>query len=89
MEPLYIYLSAVNIAAFSIMGIDKHKAQRKKWRVSEKSIFILGLMGGALGVLLGMNIFHHKTKHLKFTLGIPAVLVLNIIMLSYLLQKFK
>lgn len=87
MEILYIYLIAVNAAAFAIMGIDKYKAQRNKWRIRESSIFVMGFIGGALGVLLAMYVFRHKTKHLKFKLGIPAVLVLNIIVLSYLLQK--
>lgn len=89
MKALQIYLIAVNIIAFIIMGIDKYKAQRHKWRISETSIFVVGLIGGGLGVLFGMGFFHHKTKHLKFTLGIPIEVILNIVMFGYLLQKLK
>ena len=89
MKVLQIYIVIVNIAAFVIMGIDKYKAQRHKWRISETSIFVAGLVGGGLGVIIGMSFFHHKTKHLKFTLGIPMVVILNIVMFGYLLQKLK
>lgn len=89
MKVLLIYIFVINIAALAIMGIDKHKAHRHKWRISENSIFVVGLMGGGLGVLLGMNLFHHKTKHLKFTLGIPLVLLVNIVIFGYLMQKLK
>lgn len=87
MKALLVYLIAVNIVAFLIMGIDKYKAQRHKWRISELSIFTVGFAGGGLGIFLGMVFFHHKTKHLKFTLGIPFILLLNIIMFGYLFQK--
>ena len=89
MKVLQIYLIAVNIIAFAIMAIDKYKAQRHKWRISELSIFTIGIIGGGLGVLLGMSTFHHKTKHLKFTVGIPVVLILNIVMFGYIVQKLK
>lgn len=89
MKAILIYLIIVNITAFTIMGIDKYKAHKHKWRISERSIFIIGLIGGGLGVLFGMGFFHHKTKHLKFTLGIPVVVILNISMFGYLLQKLK
>lgn len=87
MRLLVFYLPAVNIAAFLAMGIDKYKAQRHKWRISEASLFILGLIGGGIGVYAGMGFFHHKTKHLKFTIGIPLVIILNITLLWYLLQR--
>lgn len=89
MKALQIYILLVNIVAFLIMGIDKHRAQRNKWRISESSIFAVGIIGGGLGILLGMRFFHHKTKHLKFTLGIPVEVILNIVMFGYILQKLK
>lgn len=89
MKALQIYILLVNIAAFLIMGIDKHRAQRNKWRISESSIFAAGIIGGALGIYFGMSFFHHKTKHLKFTLGIPMEVILNIVMFGYILQKLK
>lgn len=88
MRILSFYMAAVNIAAFLAMGIDKYRAQRHKWRISEASLFILGLAGGGIGAFAGMGMFHHKTKHLKFTLGIPLITILNIIMFGYLLQRF-
>jgi uncharacterized membrane protein YsdA (DUF1294 family) len=87
MKALFLYIAAVNIIAFLIMGIDKYKAQRHQWRISEANIFLIGLFGGGLGVLLGMSMFHHKTKHLKFTIGIPLVVALNIICFWYFLHK--
>ena len=89
MKTLIIYLMIVNIVAFAAMGTDKYRAQRNKWRISETSIFVLGLIGGGTGILFGMRFFHHKTKHLKFTLGIPAVVMINAVMLGYILQKLK
>lgn len=87
MRSLVLYMAALNIVAFLAMGIDKYKAQRHKWRISEASLFVLGLIGGGIGVYVGMGLFHHKTKHLKFTIGIPLVIILNITMLWYLLQR--
>lgn len=87
MKIILAYLAAINIAAFLVMGADKHKAKCHKRRISERSIFILGFVGGSLGVLLGMSIFHHKTRHLKFTIGIPLILLLNIMMLVYLMKS--
>ncbi len=89
MKILVFYLIAVNIAAILIMGIDKHRSRRNKWRISEKSIFITGVAGGGLGVIFGMVLFRHKTRHLKFTLGVPLIVILNIVTVSYLVQRFK
>lgn len=89
MKALLLYIAIVNIIALLVMRIDKYKAQRHQWRISEASIFLVGLLGGGFGVLLGMNIFHHKTKHLKFTIGIPVVIALNIISFWYFLQMLR
>lgn len=89
MEPLKIYLIVVNMVSFIIMGIDKYRAQTNKWRISEKSIFMLGIIGGGIGILLGMRAFRHKTRHRSFVIGIPIIVILNIFMFGYLLQNFK
>lgn len=89
MKILVVYLVIVNLAAFMVMGIDKHKAHRHQWRISERNLFVMGVIGGGPGVLLGMSFFHHKTRHLKFTLGIPLVVILNILMFGYLVQRLK
>ena len=73
-----IYLAAINIAAFFLYGIDKWKAQRNKWRVTEATLIWIAAAGGSIGALLGMKIWHHKTKHNKFRFGLPAILILQL-----------
>ena len=80
MKPwLILYLLAVNITAFALFGADKRKARRNAWRISEKALFLSAVLGGSLGAMIGMRVFHHKTKHWYFVFGIPAILVLQII----------
>ena len=76
---LFYYLIAVNVLAFSLMGIDKSKARRGAWRIPEKVLFLSAVVGGSVGALLGMFAFRHKTKHLRFVLGLPAILLLQLI----------
>lgn len=75
---LLLYLAAINVAAFSLYGIDKWKAQRNKWRVTEARLLSVALLGGSVGALLGMKIWHHKTKDNKFRFGLPAILILHL-----------
>ena len=70
---LIIYLIGINIVTFLIYGIDKWKARRGKWRIPEDTLIWLAIAGGSIGALLGMYLFHHKTQHKKFTLGIPPL----------------
>lgn len=79
-----IYLLCMNILGFSVMGADKSKAKRGLWRVPEKTIFLIAALGGSGGVWLGMYTFRHKTRHLTFTVGIPLVMILQVILLFYL-----
>ncbi len=74
---LLLYLFIINLFAFSIMGIDKYKAKKSKWRIREKTFFIISIIGGALGSLLGMVVFRHKTQHKSFYIGIPLLYLLN------------
>ena len=76
---LIVYLLLINIAAFALFGADKRKARRGDWRISEKALFLSAVLGGSLGAMIGMRVFHHKTKHWYFVFGIPAILVLQII----------
>ena len=76
---LIVYLLLINIAAFALFGADKRKARRNAWRISEKALFLSAVLGGSLGAMIGMRLFHHKTKHWYFVIGIPAILVLQII----------
>ena len=72
------YLAAINLVTFFVYGIDKRKARKGQWRVPEKTLFLLPLLGGSLGGILGMKAFHHKTKHWYFRWGLPAILVLQL-----------
>ena len=73
-----IYLAVINIAAFAVFGVDKWRAARDQWRVQERTVFILALLGGSIGAVLGMHVFHHKTRKWYFRFGIPAILILQI-----------
>lgn len=75
---ILIYLAVINIDAFFLYGIDKWKAQRNKWRVTEARLLWIAVAGGSIGALLGMKIWHHKTKHNKFRFGLPAILILHL-----------
>ena len=79
MKYLLVYLVIVNAAGFLFMLIDKRKAQKNLWRISERTLMGTAVAGGSLGVLLGMHTFRHKTKHLKFTIGVPVILAVQIL----------
>lgn len=81
-----LYLLIINIAGFAAMGVDKQKARKQQWRIPEKRLFLCGLIGGALGVWLGMRIWHHKTKHRSFTVGIPLLFVFNLFLFSAIIR---
>jgi len=85
MTLLYLYLIVINAAGFGIMLADKRKAKKKAWRIPEATLMGIAALGGSLGCLLGMYTFRHKTKHLKFTLGVPALLLLQILLLQKIL----
>ena len=81
---LLVWLAAVNVVTFAVYGIDKAKAKRGAWRVPERTLFLLPLLGGSLGALLGMKVFHHKTKHWYFVWGIPLILLAQIALAIWL-----
>ena len=81
---LLYYLLLINIIAFIIIYIDKQKAIKHKWRIRESTLFLISIIGGSLGTLIGMYTFRHKTKHIKFTLGIPFILIVQILLIYYL-----
>lgn len=74
----------LNGLGFFIMGYDKLKAKTGSWRIQERSLLLIAFAGGAIGVFLGMKVFHHKTRHLSFTIGLPLLVVINLIMLVLL-----
>lgn len=71
---LWGYFATVNLTAFVLMGVDKRRARRRAWRISEKTLFLFPLLGGAAGGTAGMLLFHHKTRHWYFRYGFPALL---------------
>lgn len=81
---LIYYLLAINAVAFIVYGIDKYKAKKAKWRISEATLLLLALLGGSIGAWMGMKVWHHKTMHKKFKYGIPAILLIQIALMAYL-----
>ena len=75
---LIIYFVIINIVGFALMGIDKKRAVKKLWRIPESTLFIIALIGGSIGSIIGMRVFHHKTRHWYFAYGMPAILFLQI-----------
>lgn len=78
------YLAAVNLVTLALYGIDKVRARRGKWRIPEKTLLLLPLLGGSVGALAGMHLFHHKTQHWYFRWGIPAMLLLQLALAAWL-----
>ncbi|MCR6513807.1 MAG: DUF1294 domain-containing protein [Clostridium sp.] len=80
---IYLYLVIINIVGFLSMYIDKRKAKKHEFRISENTLMLIALIGGSVGSLIGMNIFRHKTKHIKFSIGIPLILLLQLVFIMY------
>ncbi|MGP4108355.1 DUF1294 domain-containing protein [Virgibacillus sp. L01] len=81
---IILFLIGVNAIAFILMGIDKKKAIRHKYRIPERTFWGLAILGGAIGALLGMKRYRHKTKHRLFVIGMPTLIVIHIILFVYL-----
>ena len=88
MKYILAYLLIVNAVAFLLMLIDKIKAKKNRWRIKESTLMLWAAIGGSIGALAGMYTFRHKTLHRKFTIGIPAILALQIAAVVYILYKF-
>ena len=78
LQLLLLWLAVANVTAFAVMGIDKRRAKRGDWRISEKGLFLPAVLGGSIGAILGMRHFRHKTKHWYFKWGLPALLVVQL-----------
>lgn len=83
-----IYLVTINLIGLLIMYIDKRKAKYGRWRIPEKTLLLVAMLGGSIGTITGMYIFRHKTQKLKFTLGFPTILISEIVIIIYLLLKY-
>lgn len=82
-----IYLILMNLIGFALMGIDKYKAKKHLWRIPEKTLFLSSVLGGSIGTLAGMYVFHHKTKHWYFVIGMPAILIIQSGLYFYLATR--
>lgn len=89
MEWLIIYLASINIIGFFAMGIDKKRAQKKRWRIPEKTLFAMAILGGGLGVWLGMYMFRHKTKHDYFVKIVSVVMIIQVALLFVFLWRME
>ena len=83
---ILLWLAGLNLLAFLLCGIDKWQAKKGRWRIPEKTLFLSALLGGSIGLLLGMKVFRHKTKHKSFTIGVPAILVLQLGLAAWVLM---
>ena len=84
---IFIYLVAINVVTFFMYGIDKWKAKRSTWRIREATLLGMAVIGGSIGAWLGMRVWHHKTMHKKFQLGIPLIIVVQIALVIWIISK--
>ena len=87
MEEIICYLLAVNIATVLLYGIDKYKAKKSKWRISEATLLTMAAIDGSIGAWAGMRLWHHKTMHKMFKYGIPVIIILQVALAVYLLTN--
>ena len=85
---ILLYLLLINAAGFILMLVDKFKAKKNLWRIPEATLMTVAALGGSIGSLLGMYIVRHKTRHIKFTVGIPAILILQIALVLFIIFNF-
>ncbi len=81
---LILYFIIMNLVGFILMGIDKKRAIKHAFRIPEATLFIVAVIGGSIGSIIGMHVFHHKTRHWYFVFGMPAILILQIICFLFL-----
>lgn len=86
MDELILYLVTINAVTFLAYGLDKQKAKQNRWRIPEKVLLGLAALGGSVGAFVGMHAFHHKTKKLKFSVGVPVIFVLQLAVLVYFIS---
>ena len=84
LREILIYLGVINTIGFLSMGIDKFKAKQGMWRTKEKTLFVIAMIGGSVGSIIGMYTFRHKTKHNSFVFGFPIILIAQIVIVCYL-----
>lgn len=83
MNALICYIFVINLVSFMMFGIDKYKARRGQWRISEATLLAVAAIGGSIGAWMGMKVWHHKTLHSKFRYGVPIMLLVHIALMAY------
>lgn len=83
LKNIVIYIIIINITGFLAMFIDKKKAEYGKWRIKENTLFMIAMLGGGIGILAGMYKFRHKTQKPQFVIGVPSILILEILLILY------
>lgn len=83
-----IYLAIINVVTFFIYGVDKWKAKKSMWRIRETALLGLAVLGGSIGAWLGMKVWHHKTLHKKFRYGVPAIIIVQLAIIGYILYEY-
>lgn len=83
---LLVYFTAMNIAGLCLMGLDKYKAKKHAFRIPESTLFIVAIIGGSIGCIIGMYAFRHKTRHWSFVYGMPAILLIQLAVLFAVLN---
>ena len=82
---LLAYIVVINVIGLALMGIDKAKARKRAWRIPEATLFLIALVGGSLGTTVGMRVFRHKTLHWYFVFGMPAILIVQILLILFVI----
>ena len=77
------YIVVINLVSFMMFGIDKYKARRGQWRISEATLLAVAAIAGSIGAWMGMKVWHHKTLHSKFRYGVPIILLVHIALMAY------
>ena len=84
---VFIYLVIINLIAFLLMAMDKSRARKHQWRIPEKTLFLSAILGGSIGAIAGMYTFHHKTRHWYLVIGMPAILLLQVVLAVWICSR--
>ena len=85
---ILIYIGVMSLITFAVFGLDKAKAKMNSWRIRERTLFILAIIGGGIGAFLGMKVFHHKTLHKQFAIGIPLIMIIQLALIGFLVYRY-
>lgn len=79
---LFVYIGVVNVVGFILPAVDKRRAKKDRWRIRESTLFLVSVLGGSVAMYISMRLFHHKTKHKRFMIGIPVIIVLQVVLIT-------